>query len=58
MDVKELIEQLDQRYGNPHTYKDNVLIHEAIKYLKLLNDEVVALREDLDEPKNVKWDFK
>jgi hypothetical protein len=49
MDVKELIEKLDQRYGNPHVYKENVLIHEAIKYLKLLNDEVTALREQVQE---------
>ena len=49
MDVNELIEKLDQRYGNPHAYKDNVLIHEAIKYLTLLNDEVAALRKQLNE---------
>ena len=49
MDVKELIEKLDQRYGNPHAYKENLLIHEAVKYLKLLNDEVAALRKQLNE---------
>jgi hypothetical protein len=49
MDVKELIEKLDQRYGNPHAYKENVLIHEAIKYLKLLNDEVAALQHQAQE---------
>ena len=49
MDVNELIKQLDQRYGNPHAYKDNVLIHDAIKYLKLLNDEVAALRKQINE---------
>ena len=49
MDVNELIEKLDQRYGNPHAYKENVLIHEAIKYLNLLNDEVAALRKQLNE---------
>lgn len=49
MDVNELIEKLDQRYCNPHAYKDNVLIHEAVKYLKLLNDEVAALMEQVQE---------
>jgi hypothetical protein len=49
MDVNELIEKLDQRYGNPHAYKENVLIHEAIKYLKLLNDEVAALHHQAQE---------
>lgn len=49
MDLKELIEKLDQRYGNPHVYKQNVLIHEAMKYLKLLNDEVTALREQVQQ---------
>jgi hypothetical protein len=49
MNTNELIEALDQRYGNPHTYKENVLIHEAIKHLKLLNDEVAALRQQVQD---------
>lgn len=49
MDVNKLIEQLDQQYGNPHAYKNNVLIHEAIKYLKLLNDEVAALTKQVQD---------
>ena len=36
MDVKELIEALDQRYGNPYASKDNHLIQEAIKVLREL----------------------
>lgn len=49
MDLNELIEKLDQRYGNPHVYKENVLIHEAMKHLKLLNGEVSALRQQVQE---------
>jgi hypothetical protein len=33
MNLKDLIEQLDNRYGNPHA-KDCALIQEAIKVLK------------------------
>jgi len=39
MNTNELIEALDQRYGNPHA-KDCVLIQEAIKQLKILSEEV------------------
>lgn len=49
MDVKELIEKLDQRYGNPHTYKENVLIHQAIKMLRLQSEEIEALMEQINE---------
>jgi hypothetical protein len=49
MDVKELIEKIDQRYCNPHAYKDNVLMHEAVKYLKLLSEETKALRQQVQE---------
>lgn len=34
MKLKELIEALDQRYGNPYASKENVLIQEAIKELR------------------------
>jgi hypothetical protein len=33
MNVKDLIEQLDQRYGNPHS-KEHALVKEAIKVLR------------------------
>ena len=46
MNTNELIEALDQRYGNPHV-KGLELIQEAIKTLRLLQDEVTALREQV-----------
>ena len=36
MKLEELIEALDQRYGNPHASNENHLIHEAIKVLREL----------------------
>jgi hypothetical protein len=36
MKLQELIEALDQRYGNPHASKENHLIQEAIKVLQEL----------------------
>lgn len=39
MNLEDLIEQLDQRYGNPHA-KDCVLIQEAIEVLKLQSAEI------------------
>ena len=38
MTTEELIEALDNRYGNPYASKENALIQEAIKQLKQLND--------------------
>ena len=46
MNTNELIEALDQRYGNPHS-KEHDLVKEAIKTLRLLQDEVTALREQV-----------
>jgi predicted phage tail protein len=46
MNTNELIEALDQRYGNPHA-KDCVLIQEAIKLLKLQSEEIKALMEQV-----------
>ena len=46
MNTEELIEALDQRYGNPYS-KEHTLVKEAIKQLQLLNDEVKALREQV-----------
>lgn len=46
MNTEDLIYQLDQRYGNPHA-KECALIQEAIKQLRLLNDEVQALRSQV-----------
>ena len=34
MDLNELIEALDQRYGNPYAVKECGLIQEAIKVLR------------------------
>jgi hypothetical protein len=34
MDLNELIEALDQRYGNPYAAKECGLIQEAIKALR------------------------
>jgi len=34
MTTNELIEALDQRYGNPYAAKENALIQEAIKQLR------------------------
>jgi hypothetical protein len=34
MTTNELIEALDQRYGNPYTAKENALIQEAIQQLR------------------------
>jgi len=44
INLDDLIEALDQRYGNPHA-KDNVLIHQAISELRRLKLENEALRE-------------
>ena len=40
MTTEELIEALDQRYGNPYAAKENALIQEATARLKELNDMV------------------
>jgi hypothetical protein len=42
MNTTELIEQLDQRYGNPHA-KECALIQEAIRILRLQQEEIAAL---------------
>jgi hypothetical protein len=42
MNTTELIEALDQRYGNPLA-KDCELIQEAIKVLRLQHEEISAL---------------
>jgi hypothetical protein len=46
MDTKELIEQLDQRYGNPHA-KECALIQEAIRVLRYQQDELEALMDQI-----------
>jgi hypothetical protein len=38
MKLKDLIEALDQRYGNPYMAKEYALIQEAIKQLQQLDD--------------------
>jgi len=49
MDLNELIEKLDQRYGNPYAAKDCWLIQEAIKVLRLQSEEIKALIEQVQE---------
>jgi predicted phage tail protein len=44
MNTTELIEALDQRYGNPLA-RDCELIQEAIKVLQLQQEELKALME-------------
>jgi hypothetical protein len=44
MNTNDLIEALDQRYGNPHA-KDCELIQEAIKQLRYLLEDNKAFRE-------------
>lgn len=44
MNTTELIEALDQRYGNPLA-RDCELIQEAIKVLRLQQEELKALLE-------------
>ena len=46
MTTQELIEQLDQRYGNPDA-KGLELIQEAIKVLRLQQEEIKALMEQV-----------
>jgi hypothetical protein len=48
MNTNELIEDLDQRYGNPNA-KGLELIQEAIKVLRLQAEEIAALMEQLNE---------
>jgi predicted phage tail protein len=48
MNTNELIEALDQRYGNPHV-RGLELIQEAIKVLRLQAEEITALMEQLNE---------
>jgi len=46
MDTKELIEALDNRYGNPNA-KGLELIQEAIRVLRLQQEELEALLEQV-----------
>lgn len=49
MDLNELIEKLDQRYGNPYAAKECFLIQEAIEVLRLQSDEIKSLIEQVQE---------
>lgn len=42
MNLNDLIEALDQRYGNPQA-KDCALIQEAVKVLRLQSEEIKRL---------------
>jgi hypothetical protein len=44
--VADLIERLDQKYGNPYA-KDCTLIQEAIKMLRIQEEEIRALIRDV-----------
>jgi hypothetical protein len=46
MNTNELIEALDQRYGNPHV-KGLELIQEAIRVLRMQQEEIAALMEQV-----------
>jgi hypothetical protein len=48
MNFKDLVEQLEQRYGNPHA-TDCALIQEAIKVLQLQSEEIHALHKEIQE---------
>ena len=48
MNTEELIEALDNRYGNPLA-KDCELIQEAIKVLRLQAEEIEALLKQVQE---------
>ncbi len=54
MDLNELIEALDQRYGNPYAAKECWLIQEATKILKLQSEEIHALHQEIQELQNAK----
>jgi hypothetical protein len=49
MNTNELIEKLDQRYGNPYASKECGLIQEAIKVLRLQVEEIEALLKQVQE---------
>jgi hypothetical protein len=45
MNLKDLIEALDNRYGNPYAAKECSLIQEAIKRLKEFNEDSTGHRD-------------
>ena len=47
MTTNELIEALDQRYGNPHA-NECALIHQAIAEMRLMQEELNALRSQVN----------
>lgn len=51
MTTEELIEALDQRYGNPLA-KDCELIQEAIEHLRFMNDEIKACYQHKQDTTN------
>ena len=48
MNTRDLIEALDQRYGNPYA-TEGALIQEAIKQLRFLLEDNEALTQELNE---------
>ena len=55
MTTEELIEALDNRYGNPLA-KDCELIQEAIEQLRFLNDELKACYQHIMELQEITHD--
>lgn len=49
MNTKELIEALDNRYGNPYAAKEMALIQEAIKVLQFQAEEIAACYQHIKE---------
>lgn len=47
MNTNELIELLDQQFGNPKAPKRYLIIQEAVKQLQLLNDDNQAMRQQI-----------
>ena len=49
MNTNELIEALEQRYGNPYATKEMALVQEAIKVLRLQAEEITALLKQVQD---------
>jgi len=54
MDLKDLIEALDQRYGNPYAVKECGLIQEATNRLYEQGERIKELEDIIENPVVVK----
>ena len=54
MDLKDLIDALDQRYGNPYAVKEYGLVQEAIKRLYEQGERIKELEDIVENPVAVK----